>query len=165
VRHLLEFEVAQQRYALQVSQVKEVLPRPALTPLQDGPAAVVGILRLRGSLVLVVDLRRRLGLPPVAPRLSQCVVVLFIEGDVVGILVDGVDGLISVDGPDVAVGAARAGRMVERIVETSAGVVTVLDAEAIVGTEVRSLISALTDMHGTAAEVGTTVTARSAVGS
>jgi hypothetical protein len=30
---------------------------------------------------------------------------------------------------------------------------------------VRSLISALTDMHGTAAEVGTTVTARSAVGS
>jgi len=143
VRNLLEFQVAQQRFAVRAALVKEVLPRAALTPLRDGPAAVVGILRLRGELVLVVDLRLRLGLPPVAPRLGQCVVIARIGGDVVGILVDGVGDLISVDGPDVWAGSARAGQIVERIVETARGVVTVLDVAAIVGIEVRALIATI----------------------
>jgi purine-binding chemotaxis protein CheW len=146
----LEFEVAQQRYAVRASQVQEVLPRPALTPLQEGPATVAGILRLRGRLVLVVDLRRRLGLPPVRPRLSQCVVVALIGGDTVGILVDAVYGLLWVDGPDGAVGSAGAGRIVERIVETAGGVLTILDAEAIVGMEVHAVIAAITGSHDSA---------------
>jgi purine-binding chemotaxis protein CheW len=144
---LLEFQVAQQRFAVRAALVKEVLPRAALTPLRDGPAAVVGILRLRGELVLVVDLRPRLGLPPVAPRLSQCVVIVLIGSDAVGILVDTVDGLITVDGPDAAAAPARTGQIVERIVETAGGVVTVLAAEAIVGIDVRTLIATITGSH------------------
>lgn len=141
---MLEFHVAQQRFAVRAAHVQEVLARAALTPLRDGPAAVVGILRLRGELVLVVDLRPRLGLPPVAPRLSQCVVIALIGVAAVGILVDAVDGLISVDGPDAAAGSAGGGQIVERIVETAHGVVTVLDAEAIVGIDVRALIASIT---------------------
>jgi purine-binding chemotaxis protein CheW len=153
VNELLEFRVGRQRYAVRASQVKEVLPRAALTPLRDGPSSVVGILRLRGELILVVDLRPGLGLRPVVPRLSQCVVVALIGGEVVGILVDAVDGLISADGRDATVGPARAGRIVERIVETTHGVVTVLDAEAIIGVDVRALSAAITGRRD-APEVG-----------
>lgn len=56
--------LAEQRYALHVTAVERVVPMVAISPLPKAPAIVLGVINLHGIVVPVVDLRRRLGLPP-----------------------------------------------------------------------------------------------------
>ena len=138
-RNLLVFELAQQRFAIPVSDVREVLPRASLTPLADGPAALAGILRLRGALLPVMDLRRRLGLPPVEPEVGHCIVVTASGPVGVGILVDAVDGLISDDDPVPDDAPEPHSGLVARVIESTGGVVTVLNTEVVVGNHAGAL--------------------------
>jgi chemotaxis-related protein WspB len=52
----LQFELGQQRYALDAGQVAEVLPLVRLRPLLHAPRGLAGLLNYRGTLVPVVDL-------------------------------------------------------------------------------------------------------------
>lgn len=136
----LVFEVAGQRYALPVAQVREVLPRVALAPVPEAPAGLAGLLRLRGGHLPVVDLRERLSLLRAAPRLSQRIVVVLLGPSAVGVLTDAVEGLALLDRAADAGLVPRPGRLVERTFETHSGVVMLLDAAAAVGPEVAAFL-------------------------
>ena len=60
---LLIFEQAGQLFALPSSVVKEVLRAFSATPLPNAPPMVEGILNLRGDIIPLINLRRRMGLP------------------------------------------------------------------------------------------------------
>lgn len=53
-----------QRYAFPLATVQQVLPMAAPAPLPEAPAIALGVISLHGVVVPVLDLRRRLGLPP-----------------------------------------------------------------------------------------------------
>ncbi len=59
----LAFRLADDIYAGPVSLIREILKPPPLTPVPRAPFAVMGIVSVRGQLVTVIDLRRRLRLP------------------------------------------------------------------------------------------------------
>ena len=65
-REVLLFELNQQRYALPLSGVMELTRACAVQALPKAPELVLGVLNLRGVVVPVVDLRRRLALPDTA---------------------------------------------------------------------------------------------------
>ncbi len=60
---LLIFEQAGQLFALPSSVVKEVLRAFSATPLPNAPPMVEGILNVRGDIIPLINLRKRLGLP------------------------------------------------------------------------------------------------------
>lgn len=60
---VLEFRVAQERYALETRYVREVHPLKNLTPLPCTPAFVLGIVNVRGRILPVLDLKKFFGLP------------------------------------------------------------------------------------------------------
>jgi purine-binding chemotaxis protein CheW len=60
---VLEFALAQERYAVETRHVREVLPLRQLTPLPCTPSFVQGIVNVRGQMVPVLDLKEFLGLP------------------------------------------------------------------------------------------------------
>jgi purine-binding chemotaxis protein CheW len=66
----------QQHYAVPLSEVREVLP--AVLPIRPphAPAILEGLINLRGSIVPILDLRYRLGLPPRPLRPSDHFVVV-----------------------------------------------------------------------------------------
>ncbi len=77
-------------YALPVDRVREIVRLRPITPVPHMPAAVCGVLSLRGEIVQVIDLRLRLGLPPMStasPR-RRIVVLHGEEGQMAGLLVD-----------------------------------------------------------------------------
>lgn len=63
------FEVGGQRYGLPAAVVEEVQRAVAVVSLPRAPAVVEGVINLRGSVVPVLGMRRRLGRParPVEP--------------------------------------------------------------------------------------------------
>jgi purine-binding chemotaxis protein CheW len=59
---LCAFKVGQHEYVLDIMRVEEVLISPRPTPLPEGSAAAVhGVVSLRGQVLPVIDVRRRLG--------------------------------------------------------------------------------------------------------
>ncbi len=60
---VLEFRLANERYAVETRHVREVQPLRHLTPLPCTPAFVLGVVNLRGRMLPVLDLKEFVGLP------------------------------------------------------------------------------------------------------
>jgi chemotaxis-related protein WspB len=72
----LLFEIAGQRYGLDIAQVVEVVPAARLQRLPGVPDYVAGVFRYRGALVPVIDLSQLIAGTPAAPRLSTRLVLV-----------------------------------------------------------------------------------------
>jgi len=77
----LQFRIADQRFALDVHEVIEVLPRRPLKPIAQAPSWVAGILAHRGALVPVVDLSALSFGQAAAQRTSTRLVLVRYRGD------------------------------------------------------------------------------------
>jgi purine-binding chemotaxis protein CheW len=140
---LLVFSLGQQQFALPVRQVSTVVPRASLTALPGAPTELIGVLRLRGELHPVIDIRPRLGLAAAAPHIGECIVVMQTTASKVGLLVDGVEGLVSLAADPLELTMVGDGsRVVRSVLEASGRVVATLDADAAVGSEVRAYLAA-----------------------
>ena len=72
----LTFQVGQDRVAVNIARVREVVPRVRLTPATGGPAWVAGLFVYRGRVVPVIDLHRLTGAGECPPHLSSRIVLV-----------------------------------------------------------------------------------------
>lgn len=93
---LLEFRLAQERYALETRYVREVCPLKDLTPMPCTPAFVLGIVNVRGRIVPVLDLKKFFDLPE--EGLTDLHRIILLEGDELefGLLADAIAGVRSI---------------------------------------------------------------------
>lgn len=98
---LLIFELSGALYAVDATRVRETVWLPELTPAAAAPAWVVGLFSLRGRIVPVADPGRLLGHPPRRRRLEDQVLVLEIDRQAFGLIVDQARDVVSVAGADI----------------------------------------------------------------
>jgi purine-binding chemotaxis protein CheW len=90
IKELLAFELGQERYALPLACVREIVRLPSVTEVPRGPEDVLGVISVRGAVTTVIDLRRRLKLE-LLPITGRTRVLLVQQADeTLGLLVDGV---------------------------------------------------------------------------
>ena len=89
----VEFDLANERYAFPLAQVREVTLLRELTPVPCTPAFVLGLINLRGEIRTVIDLKRFFDLP--AAGITELNKIILIEhGDLqLGILADAIRGV------------------------------------------------------------------------
>ncbi len=75
----LTFTLAEETYAVDVRNVREVLDQAAITRVPRAPEFMRGVINLRGAVVPILDMRRRLGLPPAPDGAESCIVVMEVE--------------------------------------------------------------------------------------
>jgi purine-binding chemotaxis protein CheW len=92
----VSFFVAGQLLGLSVRSVQEVLPYQPMTRVPLATAAVAGLLNLRGQIVTVIDLRKRLGLPDRENPREAMHVIVQEQGEFYSLLVDSVGDVMSV---------------------------------------------------------------------
>jgi len=80
-------------FGMPIGRIAEVLPRHPVTPLPGSEPFIGGIINVRGHIVTLMDLGRRLGLSPVLEREDYQVVVLEHRGARAALAVDEVSGL------------------------------------------------------------------------
>ena len=92
------FDVAGENYGVTVDAVREVLRVPeAMTRLPRSPDLIVGAIDVRGTVLAVIDQRRRFGLPPGEAGPRRRIVVIEAGGNVAGLLVDGVSRMLRLE--------------------------------------------------------------------
>ncbi len=97
LREFLTFQLAGDPYAVPVERVREIVRMRPVTPIPRVPAALRGVISLRGEIVEVVDLRLQLGLAPTEPtRASRIIVLHGDDGRMSGLLVDAVTDVLRV---------------------------------------------------------------------
>jgi len=95
---LVSFSVAGQEYALDITEVQEIVQLPEqVSVLPNAPAHVLGLMSLRQRLLPLVSLRALFGLPAVPYSEQQRIVVTALAGDRrVGLVTDSVKEVLSV---------------------------------------------------------------------
>ena len=94
----LGFHIAGEEYAIGILRVREILEYDTVTKVPTTPRSIRGVINLRGSVVPVIDLAVKFGLPESAITKRSCVVVVdaVVEGEgmVLGLLTDAVSQVI-----------------------------------------------------------------------
>ena len=80
-------------YGIKAEQVQDIITNYSITYLPQVPGYVKGIINLRGQIVPIIDIRLRLGK---MPQDNFCSIVIEIEGNMIGILVDMVEQMVDV---------------------------------------------------------------------
>jgi len=84
------YQLESETYGINVMQVQEVLRITEIAPVPGAPDYVIGIINLRGNVVTVIDTRRRFGLTSKESDDHTRIIIVEVNGNVIGMLVDSV---------------------------------------------------------------------------
>lgn len=95
---LIVFRLDRQEFGVPIADVREILRVPdQMFRVPRAPAAVEGVINLRGSVLPVLDLRTRLGMDRLDTQERQRIIVFQIDGVRTGFVVDHVSEVLSVE--------------------------------------------------------------------
>lgn len=95
---LVVFRLGQEEFGVPIDSVQEIVRVPELlTHVPKAPAMVEGVINLRGSVLPVIDLRRRLGLQEAERSDRQRIMVFLIDRVCTGFIVDSVAEVLKVE--------------------------------------------------------------------
>lgn len=87
---LIIFKLGREEYGLDILRVQEIKKMMAITRVPSTPPHVKGVINLRGSILPVIDLRTRLGLPEGKLGDEARIIVVLVNDGIVGFIVDAV---------------------------------------------------------------------------
>ena len=92
----LTFALGSEEYGVEILKIQEIKGFSAVTPLPNAPSYVRGVLNLRGTIVPIVDLRQKFGMPAEAYTKFTVIVVVQVQGKTLGFVVDAVSDVLTV---------------------------------------------------------------------
>ncbi|HEX8704563.1 MAG TPA: chemotaxis protein CheW [Myxococcaceae bacterium] len=105
VSQYLSFIIAGEECALAILQVREIIEYDTVTRVPGAPSWVRGVTNLRGSVLPVIDLALKLGLPESTPHRRSCIVVAEVsfQGEklVLGVLADAIGQVVELSPTEV----------------------------------------------------------------
>lgn len=98
----LVFQLSNERYAVPLNKVKEVIRLAKITHVPHVPTFFKGIINLRGKIISVMDLRAKMGLAQEEYKPKQtCIVITEVDGMTLGAIVDDVLEVAGYEAADV----------------------------------------------------------------
>ncbi|MBY0238583.1 MAG: chemotaxis protein CheW [Burkholderiaceae bacterium] len=89
-REFLAFKLGKEEYGIDILKVQEIRGYEAVTRIASAPEFIKGVINLRGIIIPVVDMRIKFQLGEVVYDQFTVVIILNINGRVVGMVVDSV---------------------------------------------------------------------------
>jgi purine-binding chemotaxis protein CheW len=96
-KQLVGFFIGEEMFGVDILTVQEIIRDALITPIPDAPDFLEGVINLRGSIIPVIDLRKRLKLvQPAHLDPDGWIIILTVEGRVTGFVVDRVTKVLNV---------------------------------------------------------------------
>ncbi len=115
---LVVFELANEQYGVDIAMVEGIIKMQPITVVPQAPSFVEGVTNLRGSVLPVIDLRKRFNLPQEEATKNSRIIHIAIDNVKVGMIVDAVSEVLLVS---------------EEAIEPTPPIVTTVDSAFITG--------------------------------
>jgi len=99
--HIVGFKVGRETYGVPITSLHEIVRVPEITAVPDAPEYMEGVINLRGKIVSVLDLRKRLGEARVEASRRNRILVVEHKGKLSGLIVDSASEVIKIPASDV----------------------------------------------------------------
>lgn len=129
----LTFELGEEVYGIGIAHVTEIVGIQNITEVPDMPDFVKGVVNLRGQVIPVVDVRLRFHMPAREYDERTCIVVVNINEVQLGLVVDTVNEVMTIDesqiSPPPKIAAANSARYIKGMGKVGDDVKILLDGE------------------------------------
>ncbi len=93
---LVVFRLGEEEFGVNIHQVREIVRLVPITPIPRAPEFIEGVVNLRGQILAVMDLAKRLDVPSKPRSEKTRIVVVELEDNVVGMIVDEVSEVLRI---------------------------------------------------------------------
>lgn len=158
---MISFSVGTERFGVEILVVQEIIMMSAITEIPNSPHFVEGVINLRGNIIPVLDLRKRLRLRgynrPESHKPGTRILVVEIDGNVTGFIVDSVAKVLRVPSSKIApppdiITAGVQSLYISGVVHLDEGILIILDFRRILSVEEKDALDTVSRMIPAAAE-------------
>ncbi len=96
IYQLVGFKIGEEEFAVDILKVQEIIKLVDITPVPNSPDFVEGVINLRGKVIPIISLRKRFGFEPKENDQRTRIVVVELEGKLVGFIVDAVTEVLRI---------------------------------------------------------------------
>ena len=93
---VVSFRLGVEEYAVEITKVKEIILVEGITKVPQMPAYIEGVINLRGTVIPVLDLRKRFDIGCTQITEHTRIVVTRLEGRIIGMIVDSVSRVMKI---------------------------------------------------------------------
>ncbi|WP_243367934.1 chemotaxis protein CheW [Fundidesulfovibrio soli] len=93
---LVTFSIGEEEFGVDILKVQEIIRMMEITRVPRAPEFVEGVINLRGKVIPIIDLRRRFGLVARSHDKNTRIIVIEINGMIVGFVVDSVSEVLRI---------------------------------------------------------------------
>lgn len=98
---LVVFRIGEEEFGVDINQVREIVKLVSITRMPKAPVFIEGVVNLRGQIITVIDLAKRLDLPSKGRTETSRIMVVEVGGNVVGMVVDSVSEVLRLSTTDI----------------------------------------------------------------
>jgi purine-binding chemotaxis protein CheW len=138
----------QEEYGVDVLKVREIIRMPIVTRVPNTPHYVDGVINLRGKVIPIISMRKKFGLMETENDKQTRIMVMDVDGELMGFIVDAVSEVIRISGSEIQPSPAVVASGIDQ--ECIAGVINqadrllvLLDLEKMFSSDEKSLFSSL----------------------
>lgn len=132
---LCTFYVGDRPFGIDILKVREINRNQPITTVPRSQDFIVGIMNLRGRIVTVIDLSKKLGLSFIKPGRQSRTIIVNSHDEYIGLLVNRIGDVVPVQTRKVAPPPVNIdvllGKYTEGVLKTEAGLIGILDVEAV----------------------------------
>ena len=137
---LVTFTLGQEEYGVDINKVREIIRLVEITKVPKAPAFVEGLINLRGSVVPIVDLRKRFDIPSAEDRNKMRIMVVDVNQKTIGIVVDSVSEVLLLAGENIqdvpsTISSGVDGRFLQAVGNVNDKLMQLLDLDRIFSSE------------------------------
>ncbi|MBQ8194708.1 MAG: chemotaxis protein CheW [Oscillospiraceae bacterium] len=137
---VMTFHIGDQIYGIEIQNVLEIIEMQHITKIPHVPAYIKGFINVRSKVVPIVDIRTRFGKPEIPYTSRTCIIIVTVDDDSVGIIVDRVADVEDIHSGDIsATPEARnvnTSSFIQYMIRSGDIVKLILDVEKLLGDEV-----------------------------
>ncbi|THJ20944.1 MAG: purine-binding chemotaxis protein CheW, partial [Nitrospira sp. CG24E] len=97
----LTFQLGGEIYGVDILRVQEIKGYTAVTKIPNQPSYIKGVMNLRGTIVPIVELRTKIGMEVVEYTAHTVIVVVVVQGRIMGFVVDSVSDVLNIDKKEI----------------------------------------------------------------
>jgi purine-binding chemotaxis protein CheW len=145
---ILIFSVANEELGLDISYVREVLRPQEIFPIPRTPNFIEGVINLRGHIVALIDLKKRLHTKPIEEKPNERIIVCRVNKFIVGLTVNSLKEIIPLSKEDIkptpkVVSMHREAEVISGLAKVGKRIVPILDLDQLL---TRKEVSELTTL-------------------